>query len=132
MKISLNTGQNLFADGWSDYELLDSGDGQKLERFGPYLFIRPEPQALWSPHLDKAVWQSASGRFAASDEERGKWELNKHLPASWPLCFDGVRFEAMPTPFRHLGFSRNNPRTGYGRPSKSGSSNLPIIAHRAC
>ena len=104
MKISLNTGQNLFADGWSDYELLDSGVGQKLERFGPYLFIRPEPQALWSPHLDKAVWQSASGRFAASDEERGKWELDKHLPASWPLGFDGVRFEAMPTPFRHLGF----------------------------
>ena len=104
MKISLNTGQNLFADGWSDYELIDSGDGQKLERFGPYLFIRPEPQALWSPYLDKAIWQSASGRFAASDEERGKWELDKHLPASWPLGFDGVRFEAMPTPFRHLGF----------------------------
>ena len=104
MKVSLTIGQNLFADGWSDYELLDSGDGQKLERFGPYLFIRPEPQALWSPYLDKAVWQSASGRFAASDEERGKWELDKHLPARWSLGFDGVRFEAMPTPFRHLGF----------------------------
>ena len=104
MKISLNTGQNLFADGWSDYELLDSGDGQKLERFGPYLFIRPEPQALWSPYLEKAVWQSASGRFAASGEERGKWELDKHLPVSWPLGFEGIRFEAMPTPFRHLGF----------------------------
>ncbi|MEC7245423.1 MAG: RsmD family RNA methyltransferase [Pseudomonadota bacterium] len=104
MKISLNTGQNLFADGWSDYELLDSGDGQKLERFGPYLFIRPEPQALWSPYLDKAVWQSASGRFAASDEERGKWELDKHLPASWSLGFDGVRFLAKPPPVSDFGF----------------------------
>ena len=104
MKISLETSQNLFAEGWSDYELLDSGDGQKLERFGPYSFIRPEPQALWSPHLDKGVWDSASGRFSASDEERGRWELNKNLPEKWELGFDGLTFEAMPTPFRHLGF----------------------------
>ena len=104
MKIAFELGQNLFADGWTDYELLDSGNGQKLERFGPYLFIRPEPQALWAPQLDEAVWQSASGRFAASDEERGKWELDRNLPETWVLEFDGLKFEAMPTPFRHLGF----------------------------
>ena len=99
MKIALETGQNLFADDWTDYELLDSGHAQKLERFGPYLFIRPEPQALWAPQLDDGVWQSASGRFAAADEERGKWELDTHLPENWVLQFDGLKFEAMPTPF---------------------------------
>ena len=104
MKIALETGKNLFADDWTDYELLDSGHAQKLERFGPYLFIRPEPQALWAPQLDDGVWQSASGRFAAADEERGKWELDTHLPENWVLQFDGLKFEAMPTPFRHLGF----------------------------
>ncbi len=104
MKIAFEIGQNWFADGWTDYELLDSGNGQKLERFGPYLFIRPEPQALWAPQLDKSVWQSASGCFAASDEERGKWELDKNLPETWVLEFDALKFEAMPTPFRHLGF----------------------------
>ena len=104
MKIAFELGQNLFADGWTDYELLDSGNGQKLERFGPYLFIRPEPQALWAPQLDNAVWQSAYGHFAASDEERGKWELDRNLPETWVLEFDGLKFEAMPTPFRHLGF----------------------------
>ena len=104
MKIALETSQNLFADGWTDYEFLDSGHGQKLERFGPYLFIRPEPQALWAPQLDADIWNSASGRFAASDEERGKWDLDRNLPEQWVLEFDGIKFDAMPTPFRHLGF----------------------------
>ena len=54
--------------------------------------------------MDDGVWQSASGRFAAADEERGKWELDTHLPENWVLQFDGLKFEAMPTPFRHLGF----------------------------
>ena len=93
MKIAVELGQNLFADDWTDYELLDSGNSQKLERFGPYLFIRPEPQALWAPQLDNTVWQSASGRFAASDEERGKWELERHLPETWILEFDTLKFE---------------------------------------
>ena len=98
---------NLYPSGWQDYALLDSGNGQKLERFGPYHFVRPEPQALWAPRLDSHIWHAADGRFvaAAEDSEKGgRWQLSEKLPESWDLSFETVRFHAMPTPFRHLGF----------------------------
>ena len=96
--------RHLYPTGWSDYRLLDSGEGRKLEQFGPYRFIRPEPQALWTPVLDKQDWAAADGVFVAGADEKGKWQLSEGLPASWVLSFEGVRFAAMPTPFRHLGF----------------------------
>lgn len=101
------TGCYLYPDGWTDYELLDSGDGQKLERFGPYLFVRPESQAHWPCFLDSSIWESAHGRFVASaqdSEKGGRWQLASGLPESWEIGFDDIRFAAQPTPFRHLGF----------------------------
>jgi 23S rRNA (cytosine1962-C5)-methyltransferase len=90
--------------GWADYGLLDSGHGRKLERYGPYRFIRPEPQALWSPRL--AEWQ-ADGEFVpGSDEDGGgRWQFAREVPdEGWPLAWNEVRFTAQCTPFRHLGF----------------------------
>ncbi|MCX7676137.1 MAG: class I SAM-dependent methyltransferase [Alteraurantiacibacter sp.] len=90
--------------GWSDYGLVDSGHGRKLERYGPYRFIRPEPQALWTPRL--ADWQ-ADGEFVpGSDEDGGgRWQLSPSVPREgWPLAWDEARFTAQCTPFRHLGF----------------------------
>jgi 23S rRNA (cytosine1962-C5)-methyltransferase len=90
--------------GWADYGLVDSGDGRKLERYGRYRFIRPEPQALWSPRL--AEWQ-ADGEFVpGSDEDGGgRWQFTRDVPAEgWPLAWNEVRFTAQCTPFRHLGF----------------------------
>jgi 23S rRNA (cytosine1962-C5)-methyltransferase len=90
--------------GWADYRLLDSGNGRKLERYGPYRFIRPEPQALWSPKL--AQWD-ADGEFVpGSDEEGGgRWHFAREVPREgWPLAWNEVRFTAQCTPFRHLGF----------------------------
>ena len=101
------TGEIHLCDDWQDYALLDSGEGLKLERFGPYSFIRPEPQALWQRRLDDAVWQNASGRFLASSddpEKGGKWQLSHQLPERWEMTFENVRFYASPTPFRHLAF----------------------------
>jgi 23S rRNA (cytosine1962-C5)-methyltransferase len=100
-------GLYLYPQGWTDYELLDSGGGEKLERFGPYLFIRPEAQAHWPRFLEASVWQSAHGRFVASSEDSakgGRWQLQKTLPERWEIGFDGLRFTALPTAFRHLGF----------------------------
>ena len=100
----------LCAEDWTDYELLDSGDGRKLERFGRYSFVRPEPQAMWAPRLGGDVWQAADGRFIAGagrsddEEEGGGWSLSETLPPEWPVSYDGLRFIARPTPFRHLGF----------------------------
>ena len=99
----------LCVDDWTDYALIDSGDGRKLERFGRYKFIRPEPQAMWAPRLDSTAW-TADGTFVASlgrgedDEDSGGWSLSASLPDQWEVGYDGLRFIARPTPFRHLGF----------------------------
>jgi 23S rRNA (cytosine1962-C5)-methyltransferase len=90
--------------GWADYGLVDSGGGRKLERYGPYRFIRPEPQALWSPRI--ADWQ-ADGEFVpGSDEDGGgRWVFEREVPREgWPLSWNEVHFTAQCTPFRHLGF----------------------------
>ncbi|HYI65088.1 MAG TPA: class I SAM-dependent methyltransferase [Allosphingosinicella sp.] len=94
----------LVAEPWADYGLVDSGDGRKLERYGPYRFIRPEPQALWAPAL--AAWD-ADGEFVpGSDEEGGgRWRFDRPVPREgWELAWEEVRFRAQATPFRHLAF----------------------------
>ena len=91
-------------EAWGDYGLVDSGHGRKLERYGPHRFIRPEPQAMWSPRL--TGWQ-ADGEFVpGSDEDGGgRWRFDREVPREgWPLAWDDVRFTAQCTPFRHLGF----------------------------
>lgn len=96
--------QLLRGDGWADYGLVDSGHGRKLERYGPFRFIRPEPQAMWAPA--SADWQ-ADGEFVpASDEDGGgRWYFERPVPAEgWSLEWEEVRFTAQTTPFRHLGF----------------------------
>ena len=96
---------HLYPVGWTDYRLLDSGQGLKLEQFGNYRFIRPEPQALWEKFLPKSEWDAADGLFIpGSTEDKGRWRLSDRLPASWPIRFEGIKFTALPTPFRHLGF----------------------------
>ena len=102
-----STGQISLTDDWQDYALLDSGNGLKLERFGSYCFIRPEPQALWDKRLGDDVWAKAAGRFMASSddpEKGGKWQLSTDLPDRWVMHYDDVKFYASPTPFRHLAF----------------------------
>lgn len=90
--------------GWDSYRLLDSGAGRKWEAFGPYSFIRPEPQALWRPRLSD--WPAAGEFIPGSDEDGGgRWQFAERLPdAGWELTWNDVRFTARPTPFRHLQF----------------------------
>lgn len=99
--MSLST---LIAEPWADYGLVDSGHGRKLERYGRFRFIRPEPQAMWAPASES--WR-ADGEFVpGSDEEGGgRWQLSPGVPAEgWPLAWEDVRFQAQCTPFRHLAF----------------------------
>ena len=94
----------LTGEPWSDFGLVDSGGGRKLERYGDYRFIRPEPQAMWQPA--SADWE-AHGEFvpASDDEGGGRWYFESPVPAEgWPLMWEEVRFTAHTTPFRHLGF----------------------------
>ncbi|GAA4644233.1 class I SAM-dependent methyltransferase [Pontixanthobacter gangjinensis] len=96
--------QLLTGNAWDDYGLVDSGDGRKLERYGKYRFIRPEPQAMWAPRM--ANWEAHGEFIPGSDEDGGgRWHYNKPVPESgWPLSWRGVDFTAQCTPFRHLGF----------------------------
>lgn len=91
-------------DGWADYGLVDSGHGRKLERYGAYRFIRPEPQAMWAPRLPD--WQAHGEFVPGSDEDGGgRWQFAQDVPPDgWPLAWEDVRFTAQCTPFRHLGF----------------------------
>jgi 23S rRNA (cytosine1962-C5)-methyltransferase len=91
--------------GWSDYALLDSGHGRKLERYGRFTVVRPEPQCLWSPALAAEAWEAADAVFDPTDEEdAGRWKLKGQLPETWPLTYEGVRFNGRFTSFRHLAF----------------------------
>ncbi len=99
----------LEATHWKDYELLDSGDGLKLERFGKYTFARPESQAMWSRALPSSEWNNAHAVFQPTAEESGgHWMEKKKLPAKWEMKYPlpnvgELKFEVMTTPGRHLG-----------------------------
>ena len=104
------------SDSWKDYELLDSGDGQKLERFGRYCLIRPEPKALWAPSLSPAEWESAAhtrfkpgaGFGKAGKEDSGTWEILKKMDEQWYIGYrspEGPQFSLRLglTSFKHVG-----------------------------
>jgi 23S rRNA (cytosine1962-C5)-methyltransferase len=105
----------LFSPNWTDYELLDSGNGQKLERFGPYTFARPEVQALWRQALPAEKWQAAHAFFNPSGEESGgHWAFKKPVDMKWEMSYllggksekeeeRRLKFIVMTTPGRHLG-----------------------------
>jgi 23S rRNA (cytosine1962-C5)-methyltransferase len=91
--------------GWpGGYSLIDSGNGRKLEKFGDYHFIRPEPMALWEPHI--RAWQANGEFLPGSDEDGGgRWHLDASIPPhGWDLSWQGLTFRCQPTPFRHLQF----------------------------
>ena len=86
---------------WSDYELLDSGDTMKLERFGKTIVARPETQALWRKQ-QPALWESAQAIFAFRDK-RGGWDVKKPVPEPWEVSWGDARFTAALTSFKHTG-----------------------------
>jgi 23S rRNA (cytosine1962-C5)-methyltransferase len=95
---------------WKDYALLDSGDGLKLERFGKYVFMRPEAQAMWKRALQEKEWRNADAVFVPTGEESGgHWDFKKKVEEQWilryPLPFsnESLSFKVMTTPGRHLG-----------------------------
>lgn len=95
---------SLIGAPWADYGLVDSGHGRKLERYGRFRFIRPEPQAMWAPA--GSDWSADAEFVPGSDEEGGgRWRFDRQVPREgWPLRWEEVRFTAQCTPFRHLGF----------------------------
>ena len=95
----------LRTEAWPDYALLDSGHGRKLERYGSYRVVRPEPQCFWSPREPERAWSDASAVFDPADEEdAGRWRFTEAPPERFPLSWKAVRFHGRFTAFRHLAF----------------------------
>ena len=94
----------LTSPDWQDYELLDSGAGQKLERYGPYRFVRPEPEAVWKPALPEKDWKNIHAAFIPSPEENGgRWKPLLPVPERWPMQYKNLRFWASLSASRHIG-----------------------------
>lgn len=94
----------LSSPDWTSYELLDSGNGAKLERYGPYIFVRPEAQAVWRPALPEERWKSAHAVFQATGEESGgHWQFRKNMEPTWIMDYKGLRFRAQAAASRHMG-----------------------------
>ncbi len=89
--------------GWHEYELLDSGNQKRLERFGKYILKRPDPQAIWSPHLSLHAWEKADARFEKNKEGEEQWEKRTEVPDKWLMHYKNLSFFAKLTPFKHTG-----------------------------
>lgn len=85
------------------YQLLDSGRESKLERVGPYLLVRPSPQAVWSPDLPEKEWSNADAIYIRSSTGGGSWDFRKRLPERWEIEYRGLKFIIKPTGFGHMG-----------------------------
>lgn len=92
-----------FQEGWKDYELLDSGNLEKFERFGKYYLIRPDNQALWKPSRPQTEWQKANAILKKEPNRKGSWKINGQIPEKWTLQFNDLKFWVKLTPFGHLG-----------------------------
>ncbi len=92
------------ADKWQDYELIDTSDGERLERWGKYILIRPDPQVIWHNAKKSKRWKTADAQYRRSSSGGGAWRENK-LPDEWKLGYDslGLEFVIRPMGFKHTG-----------------------------
>ena len=90
------------AKDWKDYELLDCGGGEKLERWDRYVLVRPDPQAIWETPRRLPEWKRANARYLRSQSGGGHWE-KKTLPESWKIRYRDLTFQVKPMNFKHTG-----------------------------
>lgn len=101
----------LSPEGWTDYELLDSGEGAKLERFGKYVLVRPDKGIFWSRSLPAKRWEDVDAIFQQPESGEGQWVQRRTMPAQWLMHYRELAFWARLTPFRHTGvFPEQSPQ----------------------
>ncbi len=91
------------AQDWKDYELIDTGGGEKLERWGSIVLRRPDPQIIWPLPKETGVWRGADARYHRSSSGGGSWEYRKDIPERWTISYRGLSFHIKPTGFKHTG-----------------------------
>ena len=90
------------SDGWRDYELIDCGGGEKLERWGKHVLVRPDPQAIWQTPRNNPLWRRPDARYARASTSGGAWE-KKDVPAQWQVRYQELTFQVKPMNFKHTG-----------------------------
>ena len=93
----------LTSDNWKDYMLIDASDGQKLEKWGDYYLVRPDPQAIWQCRTEKKLWTSADAVYHRSKSGGGAWQYRTRLPKSWQIKYKDLIFNVKPMGFKHTG-----------------------------
>ncbi|MGN1137950.1 MAG: class I SAM-dependent methyltransferase [Ruminococcus sp.] len=91
------------SDSWKDYELIDCSDGERLERWGNIILIRPDPQIIWSTGKKNPLWRKAHARYHRNNKGGGSWEMYKKVPDSWSINFNNLVFNIKPMGFKHTG-----------------------------
>ena len=92
----------LIADKWKDYEVLDTSSGEKLERWGDYILVRPDPQVIWNTKKSLPEWKNWNGHYIRSSKGGGHWEF-RDLPESWTVNYGPLTFNLKPFSFKHTG-----------------------------
>ena len=90
------------ADNWKDYEVIDTSNGEKLERWGKYLLVRPDPQVIWNTEKNHKGWRKMNGHYHRSTKGGGEWEFFD-LPKQWTISYNGLTFNLKPFSFKHTG-----------------------------
>ncbi len=88
---------------WDSYALLDTGDGKRFERFGKYTIVRPDPQIIWHPHLDRLRWEEADAVFERPETGKEQWRYRNSIPEKWLVAYKDMSFYVKLTPFKHTG-----------------------------
>lgn len=95
--------QILISKNWDDYQLIDSGNGFRLEKFGHYIIVRPDPQAIWKPTLSEEEWEKAAVTFKRTKADSGIWQYKAKLPEKWKMSYKNLSFWSRLTSFKHTG-----------------------------
>ncbi len=91
------------ADDWKDYKVLATGDGEKLEKWGKYILLRPDPQVIWHSKQDLSKYKGLDGHYKRSSSGGGNWQFLNHVPESWQIEWKGIKFIIKPMGFKHTG-----------------------------
>lgn len=92
-----------YTKDWKDYELLDCSGGERLERWGKVILIRPDPQVIWNTPKEHPMWKHADARYVRSSAGGGHWEYRRELPEFWKINYKDLTFKISPTGFKHTG-----------------------------
>jgi 23S rRNA (cytosine1962-C5)-methyltransferase len=94
---------DLVTTAWEDYELIDSGNGEKLERFGKYILVRPDPRIFWPKSLPEDQWSQADACYSRTSNKEGQWQIKNPPPGEWRVKWQDLIFTLKPTEFKHTG-----------------------------